>query len=423
MALFLNNGRIVDPESGFDSVASLRIDNGVVAAIGDIFPYSADEVIDCTGCVILPGFVDLHVHFREPGREDVETIAGGVRSALAGGFSTVVMMPNTIPAIDSVEMIRFVKKKSEDLPVEVLIAPGVTIGRAGVDLTNIQEMIAEGAVAFTDDGSPINDGTIMEKALRQAKQCNVPIMAHEEVLSLSAGGSIHDGSVSRKLNVKGFPREAEEQMVERDILLAEKTGGHLHIQHLSSGLSVDLVRSAKARGVHVTAESAPHYFSLTHDAVLSYGSNAKMNPPLKEESDRRAVIEGLRDGTIDAIATDHAPHSAADKAKGLEKAPFGIIGLETALPLIVTKLIREEGFSYIQAFSKVTCNPSKIIEIDRGRITVGCRADITVIDPESFSVVSANEIISHCKNSPFIGMNLYGKVCMVISKGNVVHRK
>jgi dihydroorotase len=421
MKLKIVNGRMIDPASGFDGRMDILVENGIISKIGASLTDNADRVIDATGSLVLPGLVDIHVHFRQPGREDIETIDGGARIAARSGYTTVCVMPNTNPPPDNPGTIDFIREEAEKAAINVLPVATVTKGRKGDELVEMKILREAGAVAFSDDGGPVANEDIMRRALETVKELGVPILAHEEDLSLARNGCMHEGNVSVSLGLQGIPRAAEENMITRDIHLSSITGAHLHVQHISSGGSVALIRNAKKKGIHVTCETAPHYFALTDEVVRILGANAKMNPPVREETDRREIIEGLRDGTIDVIATDHAPHLPEDKARGMEKASFGIIGLETAVPLIITRLIREERFSYVDAFSKVTSNPCSIIGIDRGRLAEGKIADIVIIDPDRKVSINETFIHSRCKNTPFTGIDLYGSVVWTIRSGTVIH--
>ena len=423
MSLLIKNGRVIDPESNTDTKLDILVEGNRISKIASEIRTPADTVIDAAGLIVVPGLVDIHVHFRQPGRDELETIAGGAKVAARSGYTTVCVMPNTNPCIDTLDMIDFVKKESAKTEINILPVAAVTKSRAGEELVDMKKLFAGGAVAFTDDGFPIMNSHVMREALIGAKECNAAIFVHEEDKNLTAGGAMNEGALSHELGVQGIPREAEEIMIARDILLSRLTGGHAHIQHLSSGGSVDLVRDAKKKGIHITAETAPHYFTLTEQDVRTKGSNAKMSPSLREEKDRRAIIEGLRDGTIDTIATDHAPHPEEEKAQGLAAAPNGVIGLETALPLVITKLVKEEKFSFIEAIRLLTINPCKVIRSDRGRIAEKGIADITIIDPEKKVTIDRGYLISKYKNCPFIGMELFGEVKVTICEGKVVYQK
>jgi len=414
---------MIDPASSFDGKRDILVENGVIAKIAEKIDAKADSVIDAAGCLVLPGLCDMHVHFREPGREDQETILGGSAVAAKGGFTSVCPMPNTNPPIDNQALVRFIKLEAEKGPINVFPVAAVTKGRKGEEISEMGDLLDAGAVAFSDDGSPVANPLIMRRALDYARMFDAVILAHEEDQVLADGGSMNEGINSTQLGIKGIPSESEEVMIARDVVLARMTGGKVHVQHTSAAGSIEAVRNAKAGGVRITCETAPHYFSLTDDAVQTHHSMAKMNPPLRTEKDRRAVIEGLRDGTIDVIATDHAPHLAFEKEQEIDYAPFGIVGLETAVPLIITKLVKEEKFSYADAFAKVTCNPCRILKIDRGTLAEGKAADITVINPESKVHITQDFLSSKCKNSPFIGMELYGSVEYTVCSGKVVYKR
>jgi len=395
--------------------------------IADIAPgmkaKNDDGVIDAAGCLVLPGLIDMHVHFREPGREDIETIYGGSKVAAKSGFTSVCTMPNTDPVIDNQALVRFIKLEAEKGPINVFPVATITKGMKGGEISEMGELINAGAVAFTDDGLPVMSSILMRRALEYSRMFNVPIITHSEDLELTDDGIMNEGRNSTILGLKGIPSESEEVMIARDVILTRLSGGRLHVAHVSSGGSVEILRRAKSDGIRVSCETAPHYFSLTDDAVAEYLSMAKMKPPLRTEDDRRAIIEGLRSGVIDVIATDHAPHSMNEKMQELEYAPFGIIGLETAVPLIITELVRENGFSFIEAFEKVTVNPARILKIDRGALQAGKIADITIIDPEKKVAITEDFILSKCKNTPFLGRELYGAVQYTLCNGNVVYSR
>jgi dihydroorotase len=417
--LLIKNAVIINHDKSYEGTKDILIDGTVIREIGSSI-HSSAEVIDAGGKLALPGLVDVHVHFREPGKPELETVLGGAKIAAMSGFTTVCTMPNTTPAIDSPELVKWVVDEGAKSGINVLPSACVTKSRAGDELTDLEALKNAGAVAFTDDGAPIMNTRVMRDALDICAKLGMPIFGHEEDRYLASGGAMNEGAVSRDLGVHGIPREAEETIIARDILLSRLTGGHVHIQHLSSGGSVEIVRRAKAEGINVTAETAPHYFTLTDEAVRVHGTNAAMSPSLRTEEDRRAVIEGLRDGTIDMIATDHAPHSAEDKAKGLGKALNGIIGLETSLPLSITKLVKEEGFDYHDLAKLMSFNPSRLLGIDRGIIAEGKSADITLIDPDYEYVLKSESIHSKYRNCPFIGMTLSGKILFTICGGNIV---
>ncbi|MCL1833258.1 MAG: dihydroorotase [Leptospirales bacterium] len=422
MGIVIKNGRFIDPASNTDDKLDIVIEKDRVKDIGqNLRPSGGDEIIDAKGSLVLPGLIDMHVHFREPGREDVETIIGGSKVAAKSGFTSVCTMPNTSPVIDNQALVRFVIMESEKGPINVFPTANITKGGKGEEISEMGELVKGGAVAFTDDGRPVMSSLVMRRALEYSRMFNVPILSHAEDTLLSDDGLMNEGINSVRLGLRGIPREAEEVMVARDIILAKLAHGRLHICHVSSAGSVELVRRGKSDGISVSCETAPHYFSLNDDAMEEYLSMAKMNPPIRTEFDRKEIIRGLKDGTIDVIATDHAPHALFEKMQEIEYTPFGIIGLETAVPLIVTELVRNNNFSYIEAFSKVTCNPSDIVNLKRGRLKQGEPADITIINPDEKILIDDKFLASKCKNTPFIGRTLYGKVEYTICNGEIVY--
>jgi dihydroorotase len=424
MSILIKNGKVIDPGSRLEKDLDILIEDNIIKKISpNIKPSDKTEVIDATGCIVLPGLIDMHVHFREPGREDIETIFGGSQVAAKSGFTTVCTMPNTIPVIDNLALVRFIKLEAERCPINVLPIANITKGSQGQEITEMGELVKCGAVGFSDDGVPVMSSILMRRALEYAKMTDAPIITHSEDLALSDKGIINEGYNSVLLGLKGIPKESEEVMIARDVILARLTKGKLHIAHVSSAGSVEIIRRAKEEGVNVTCETAPHYFSLTDDAIKKHLSMAKMNPPLRTEKDRLAIIEGLRTGAIDAIATDHAPHLNNEKMQELEYAPFGIIGLETAVPLIITKLVKKNKFSYSQAFSKLTANPATILKIDSGELKENKIADITIINPDKKVYIDENFIISKCKNTPFLGEELFGSVKYTICNGKIVYGK
>jgi dihydroorotase len=422
MGIIIKNGRLIDPASKTDDKLDIVIENNKIKDIaGNIHPIEGDEVIDVKGSLILPGLIDMHVHFREPGREDVETIIGGSIVAAKSGYTSVCTMPNTSPVIDNQALVRFVIMESENGPINVFPTANITKGGKGEEISEMGELVKGGAVAFTDDGKPVMNSLVMRRALEYSRMFDVPILSHAEDTLLADDGLMNEGLNSVRLGLRGIPREAEEVMIARDIILARLAQGRLHICHVSSSGSVELIRRGKSDGISVTCETAPHYFSLNDDAMEQYLSMAKMNPPLRPEFDRQEIIRGLRDGTIDVIATDHAPHALFEKMQEIEYTPFGIIGLETAVPLIITELVRNNNFSYIEAFSKVTCNPSDILNLGRGRLKKDEPADITIINPEEKILVDDKFLKSKCKNTPFIGQTFYGRVEYTICSGKIVY--
>jgi dihydroorotase len=418
--LILKNGRIIDPASGRDQLADLWLAGGVVVApTEDAGPA---EVVDVRGCWVVPGCIDLHVHLREPGEEHKETIASGTMAAAAGGFTAVACMPNTRPVNDCVEVTAAILAKAAGCPARVYPVAAVSEGSRGERLTAFRALKQAGAVALTDDGLPVADSLLMRRALEQAGAEGLLVMSHSEEKSLSRDGCMHEGAVSRRLGLPGIPAAAESIMVYRDIALAELTGARVHICHVSCEQSVALIRAAKARGVRVSAETAPHYFSLTDEAVVLSGTHAKMSPPLRSEVDRQALRAALADGTLDAIATDHAPHSPREKGVDFRLAANGIVGLETAISLSLA-LVRDKVIDEKRLVELLSLAPARILGVAGGSLAVGAVADVTVIDPEERYTFRSAESFSHSKNSPFDGWQLQGRPVMTIVAGQVSYRR
>ncbi len=415
--LLLQNGRIIDPANGVDIIGDLSI---VAGRIGEkASPSGNSRVIDCTGKWIVPGLIDMHVHLREPGEEYKETIASGTRAAAAGGFTAVACMPNTFPVNDNQSITRFIMEKALAAGAARVYPVGaISKGSRGETLAEFGELKEAGAVAVSDDGQPVINSQLMRRAMEYASNHGLLVISHAEDPFLSRNGSMNEGFLSTKLGLGGIPGAAEEVMVYRELALAEFTGLPIHIAHISTRESVGLVRRARARGCRVTAETAPHYFSLTEEAVDNYNTNAKMNPPLRTATDRDAIIEGLADGTIDAIATDHAPHSCLEKAVEFERAANGIIGLETALPLALA-LVRRKQLSPARLVELMSVNPARILNIAGGSLAQGATADVTVIDPEAEFLYSEDRVVSRSKNSPFLNQNLTGRAILTILGGRI----
>lgn len=416
----IRGGRILDPENGVDKRSDFTVKDGKICALGQPIDEAACErVIDAEGLVIAPGFVDVHVHFRDPGltyKEDVET---GARAAARGGFTTVVCMANTKPVVDNPETLAYVLEKGKGTGIHVETCACVTKGMQGRELTDMSALRSLGAAGFTDDGIPILDRELLKRAFEEARELDVPISLHEEDPALIANNGINRGSVSEKLGIGGSPAEAEISMVETDCALALETGAKVNIQHISTAGAVEAVRRAKAAGANVYAEAAPHHFTLTEEAVLQHGTLAKMNPPLRTEADRLAVIEGLKDGTIDLIATDHAPHSQEEKAKALTEAPSGIIGLETSLSLGIMNLVEPGHLTLLQLMEKMSRNPAKLYGFPYPGIVEGAPADLVIFDEKE--VWRAERFASKSSNSPFQNQELRGSVRYTFCGGRPVY--
>jgi len=420
----IKGGRVLSPEDNLDGTLDVRIEEGVIREIAPNIRVAADEIVDARGSVVAPGFVDIHVHFREPGGEAAETIETGLAAAVAGGFTAVSTMPNTNPVIDCPELVIAQIESARRVGLARLF-PVAAVSKAsqGESLTDLDALAAAGAVAFSDDGRPVKTAGLLRRALEFSRDLGTPISEHCEDPSLSAGGVINEGPIAEKLGVRGIPTSSEDVCVARDLVLAEATGGHLHIAHLSTARSLEMVRQAKRRGVRVTCEVAPHHFTLTDDAVLTYGSNAKMNPPLRSAADVEAIRAGIADGTVDAIATDHAPHAPELKAQPLDGgAPFGIIGLETALALALTELVHTGLISLWHLISLLSANPARIIGQPLGHLRVGDVADLTLFDPDWAWTYHAAGGCSKSRNTPFDGRSFRGAVMATIVNGKTVYR-
>jgi len=420
--LLIRGGRVVDPANSVDEVADLLIESGRVKAVGKRLTCPlGTPVLEAEGKVVAPGFIDSHVHLREPGAEHKETIATGTAAAAAGGICAVIAMPNTDPPPDSGPAIEAFYSRCASASVRVYTTGTITLGRRGERLAPLAELAAAGAVAFSDDGDPVSDGEVMRRALEEAAEIGQPLFPHEEVKELTAGGAMHEGEVAARLGVGGMPVAGEDDMVARDIDLVRRTGGPLHLPHISTAGTVELVRGAKAEGLTVTCEVLPHHFLLTDAEVERQGAAAKMSPPLRGQEDVEAMIAGLRDGTIDTVATDHAPHSAQEKALPLDKAPFGIVGLETAIGLSITYLVLPGVLSLPQLIARWTCEPARIFHLPGGHLGPGAPGDVTVIDPARTWTVEPATFRSRGRNTPFGGRQLKGKATATVVGGKVIY--
>jgi dihydroorotase len=420
--LLLKNGRVIDPAGGMDRVTNLLIADGRINAY-DAPDDAEAEIIDARDMIVAPGLIDIHVHLREPGFEGDETIATGTAAALAGGFTTVACMPNPNPPLDSPESIALVRQLAQQAGnCNVLVVATATKGRAGKELVDFARLIEAGAIAFSDDGAPVHDAELMCRALEECRTLDKPVLNHAEAPELSKGGVMHDGQVSLRLGLPGIPAAAEEQMIVRDLALAEATGGRLHVMHVSTSGGVEAIRSAKARGARVTAEAAPHHFALDDESLRGLDANFKMNPPLRSREHVAAIIAGLKDGTIDAVASDHAPHSPGKKQRPIAEAPFGVVGLETALGVAATKLVATGELDWPALIRLMSAGPARVLGIDRGTLAIGAAADVTIIDPAARWTVDPSLFRSKSRNTPFAGWELVGRAAATIVGGRVKYR-
>jgi dihydroorotase len=418
----IRGGRVIDPSQKIDAPLDLLLVDGVVAGVGEGIAAPDDaETIEARGLIVSPGLIDLHVHLREPGGEHKETIASGARAAAAGGITAVVAMPNTDPPIDNPAAVGFVL--AEGLRAggaRVYPSGAITVGQKGELLAEIGEMVKAGAVTVTDDGRPVMNSGVMRLALEYTQSFDLPVSVHAEDLGLSRGGSMNEGIIATRLGLTGIPNAAEDVMIARDLFLAELTGGRLHIQHVSTRRGVELIRAAKAAGVRVTAEATPHHFTLTDEAVASYRTDAKMNPPLRSEADRAAVREGVRDGTLDVIATDHAPHHYDEKEQAFDDAPNGIVGLETALGLSLTELVHGGLIDLPTLVDRMSCAPARAFSLPGGTLRDGAPADVTIFDAEREWTVDVARFVSLSRNTPFAGRALRGRPVRTLVGGRSV---
>ena len=420
--LLVRGGHLIDPRNKLDGIMDVLIEGQHVQKVAkDIKPSKDTEILNATGLLVTPGLIDIHVHLREPGQEEKETIATGTASAAMGGFTSVACMPNTAPPIDNVSQVQFVLMKAQsEGHVRVFPIGAITKGQDGAELTEIGAMLRAGCVAISDDGKPVTNAKLFRRALEYAKTFGLTVIDHCEDADLAKGGVMNEGKLAALLGLKGIPRQAEYIMVARNIALCELTGANLHLAHMSTKESVGLVREAKKRGLPVTAETCPHYFTLTEEAVSDYNTNAKMNPPLRTEADREAILEGLADGTLDVIASDHAPHTVAQKGREFDFAPFGIIGLETTWGLVLTQLVQKKVMSLSAAVATMTDAPARALNLPGGHLSPGAPADITLTDLKAKNVI--DQFASKSRNSPFIGWTLQGKAVATLVGGELVMR-
>ena len=423
MNLLIKEGRVLDPASRTDKVMDVLVKDGFITDMKENIDESlADEVIDASGCMVMPGLIDLNAHFREPGYEHKETIRTGARAAARGGYTTVCMMPNTKPAIDNVEILNFVNEKADEVTdLNLYTIAAMTAGQEGEYLTDFEALKAAGAIAVSDNGGTIMNARTARQAMRQAAEVDIPVFAHCEDTNLAARGVMNAGERAKELGLFGIMDSVEDVIVARDILLAKNTGAKLHISHVSTKESAFIIKTAKEHGMDITAEVAPHHFTLTEQDVAGDDANFKINPPLRTAEDVKALKEALASGAIDVIATDHAPHHPTEKEKSFDEAPFGVVGLETAVPVTITELVRTGILTPLQMVEKMSYNPAKILGIDRGELSPGKAADITIINPALEYDIDSNRFASKGKNTPFEGRHVYGKVMYTIVGGRIVY--
>ncbi len=426
--LCIRGGRILDPVRGIDRVQDLWIQDGKIAGLGedapaDVRSNKSAQGMQVPGAIVCPGLVDIHVHLREPGQEEKETIETGTRAAARGGFTTVACMPHTVPPLDDRPRIEYVVRRARESGwARVHPIAAVTVGQMGERLTEIEDLVAAGAVAISDDGKPVRNAELMRRALELTRRLGVPVIQHAEDPDLKGDGVMHEGWTSTRLGMKGIPDAAESVMVARDALLAELTGGHVHVAHVSAARSVEIIRRAKARGIKMTAETAPHYLILTDEAVEGYDPRTKMNPPLRSAKDRDALIEAVADGTLDCLATDHAPHTEIEKDSDFDAAPFGIVGLETALGVLLKALVEPKHLSMPELILRMTANPLRVLGLPGGTLEAGTPADVTIFDPARRWTVRAAEFASMGRNTPFEGWELKGLVLLTMLGGKITYR-
>jgi dihydroorotase len=422
MKLLIKNGLVVDPANGREEKCDVLVADGKISKVAKNITEAGAKIIDASGCIVVPGFIDMHVHFREPGFEYKETIETGSRAAARGGFTTVACMPNTDPALDNQAMVEFVNMKSKQVGlIDVKAIGAITKGRLGQELAPIGELFKAGAVAISDDGSTVMNAEIIRRALQYSKMFNITLIEHCEDVNLASDANANEGYNATVLGLKGIPAAAEEVIAARDIIIARETGGRLHLAHLSTAGSVELLKWGKKMGVNVTAEVTPHHFTLDDSCLKGYDTNFKMNPPLRSKEDVAALKKALKDGVIDVIATDHAPHAELDKDVEWNQAAYGIVGLETAFPLIINGLVKPGVLTISQAIAKITINPAKILNLDRGTLSEGAPADIVIADTEKMVDINKEFFAGQSTNSPFIGMKLFGSVETVMKNGRIIY--
>ena len=417
--VILKGGQILDPLAKTSIKKDMLIQDGKIKAIGKIKSSKSVQIIDCKNLIITHGFCDVHVHFREPGREDKETLETGSMAALAGGFTRVCVMPNTKPTIDSPEVIRYIIDRSQECPIYIHPIGAITKGQDGAELTEMGAMLTEGAVAFSDDGLPVTNSSMMRNALDYATMFDIPIINHAEDLCLKKDGVMHEGIVSTNLGLPSSPDITESNMVHRDLSLTELTGGRLHVPHVSSAKSLEHIRLSKKSNKKVTAEVTPHHLFFTDNDLQNFDTNLKVAPPIRTISDKKALIKGVKDGTLDCIATDHAPHTIEEKEGTFDLAPFGMIGLESCFGAVNKVLVKENNFKLLSLIEMLTTKPRKIMGFNNNLLEIGTSAELTILDPKEEWIFSKKDIQSKSKNSPFVGKNMYGRVKFTINKGHI----
>ncbi|MCI8635094.1 MAG: dihydroorotase [Eubacterium sp.] len=422
MKLLIRNGRVIDPASKLDAESDILIEDGRISRVKGKIKDRANRVIDAKGCFVMPGFIDLHVHLRDPGFEEKETVATGAKAAARGGFTTILAMPNTRPVVDNADVVNYVHQKAKNLaPVNVLQIGAVTKGQEGKKLADIHQMVQAGIPAISEDGKSVMNTGLYYQAMQMARAEGIPVFAHCEDKNLMHGGVVNAGKRAKELGLPGISNDVEDVITARDILLAESVGVHLHLCHCSTRKSVWMVKQAKENGIAVTAEACPHHFTLCEDDIAADNSNYKMNPPLRTAEDMEAIREGLRKGIIDVIATDHAPHTAVEKGQSMKRAPFGIVGLETAAAITYSELVLKDYLTPMQMAEKLSYNPAKVIGLEKGTLQEGSIADIVIFDPNQNYTIAAKEFAGKAKNTPFDKRKVTGKVMMTIVSGEIVY--
>ncbi len=424
MSILIKNGRVIDPENKIDAVMDILIESNKISKVAKNINFSADTLIDARNKIVAPGIVDMHVHLREPGREDKETVASATAAAAKGGVTTVLAMPNTNPAMDCVESLELLKEIiNKTAKINVLTCGTITKERLGKELSDISGLKQSGACAISDDGCSVDDDLLMLEALKKAKQNKLLTICHSEDKKISGKGVINLGFNSTRLGLRGISNASEYKRIQRDIELADKSGAAVHIAHVSCRESVEIIAKAKKKGIKITCETAPHYFSLTQDALLGYDTNMKMNPPLRSQEDLATIKQGLKDGIIDAIASDHAPHTENEKDIEFERAEFGVVGLETELSVSITELINKQILDWPELIRKFCLNPARILGLERGKLTVGSWADVVIISEQQAWVPNKQNLISKSKNSSFLGCSLMGQADYTICNGAIVYQR